>query len=125
MISMRTTPVEAEQSAVVRSDSLELVAPGLSAPEKSLQVAAVCWVLAGWDRSAEFKLAMDGWAEFGLSRFSASRGLDRLERVELVFVDRMSGRSPIVTILDATHSANDIDGSEGQCHRYAFDYERS
>ena len=42
------------------------------------------------------------WAEFGLSRFSASRGLDALERAELASVGRMPGRSPIVTILDAT-----------------------
>ena len=38
-------------------------------------VGAVCWLLAGWERSAEFELALDDWAEFGLSRFSASRGI--------------------------------------------------
>jgi hypothetical protein len=57
--------------------------------------------LAGWNRSAEFELAFDDRAEPGLSRFSASRGLDELERAELVSVVRMLGRSPIVTILDA------------------------
>jgi hypothetical protein len=70
-------------------------------PGKSLQVGAVCWLLAGWNRSAEFELVIDDRAEFGLSRFSASRGLDELERAELVSVDRMPGRPPIVTILDA------------------------
>ncbi len=39
-------------------------------------------------------------AEFGLSRFSSSRGLDRLERASPVSVGRMPGRSPFVTILD-------------------------
>jgi hypothetical protein len=39
-------------------------------------------------------------AEFGLSRFSASRGLDELERAELVSVRLMPGRSPVVTIRD-------------------------
>jgi hypothetical protein len=39
-------------------------------------------------------------AEFGLSRFSASRGLDDLERPELVSLGRTPGPSPIVTILD-------------------------
>ena len=41
---------------------------------------AVCWLLTGWNRSAEFELKLEDWAEFGLSRFSASRGLATLER---------------------------------------------
>jgi hypothetical protein len=36
------------------------------------------------------------------ARFSASRGLDKLERAELVSVGRMPGRSPVVTIPDLT-----------------------
>ncbi len=74
--------------------------PASRLPGKSLQVGAVCWLLAGWNRSAEFELALDCWAEFGLSRFSASRGLDVLERAELISAGRMPGRSPVVTILD-------------------------
>jgi hypothetical protein len=58
------------------------------------------WLLAGWERSADFELAMDDWAEFGLSRFSASRGLDTLEKAELVSAVRQSGRPSIVSILD-------------------------
>jgi hypothetical protein len=65
---------------------------------KSLQVGAVCWLSAGWGRSAEFELASDGWAEFGLSRFSASRGLGELERAGLVSVVRLPGRTSGVTI---------------------------
>ena len=86
----------AETSAVVRSDSLELVAPGL--PARSLQVASVCWLLAGWSRSADFELSLGGWTEFGLSRFSARRGLDTLECAGLIHVVRRPGRSPIVTL---------------------------
>ena len=71
-------------------------------PGKSLEVWAVCWLLAGWNRSAEFDLARDDRTEFGLSRFSASRGPGALERADLVSVGRMPGRSPVVTILDAT-----------------------
>ena len=56
--------------------------------------------MAGWERSAEFELAMGDWAEFGLSRFSASRGLDALEGAGLVSVARRPGLSPIVSILD-------------------------
>jgi hypothetical protein len=75
--------------------------PASRLPGKSLRVGAVCWLLAGWERSADFELALDTWSEFGLSRFSASRGLDALERAELVSVARTPGRSPVVTILDA------------------------
>jgi hypothetical protein len=74
--------------------------PASRLPGKSLQVASVLWLLAGWERSAEFELALDDWAEFGLSRFSASRGLDTLERAGLVAAVRRPGRAPVVSILD-------------------------
>ena len=74
--------------------------PASRLPGKSLHVGAVCWLLAGWERSADFELALDQWAEFGLSRFSASRGLEALEGAGLVSVARSPGRSPVVTILD-------------------------
>ena len=74
--------------------------PASRLPGKSLQVGAVCWLLAGWERSADFELALEGWADLGLSRFSASRGLDELERAKLVSVSRTPGRSPVVTVLD-------------------------
>jgi hypothetical protein len=70
-------------------------------PGKSLQVASVCWLLAAWGRSADFELALDDWAEFGLSGFSASRGLDELERAGLVSVGRRSGKPNAVTMLEA------------------------
>jgi hypothetical protein len=76
--------------------------PASRLPGESLQVGVVCWLLAGWSRSAEFELALDDRAEFGLSRFSASRGLDTLEAAELASVARRPGRSPVVAILDAT-----------------------
>jgi hypothetical protein len=74
--------------------------PASRLPGRSLQVASVCWLSAGWSRSADFELALDGWAEFGLSRFSASRGLDELARVGLLSVSRRSGRPSAVTILE-------------------------
>jgi hypothetical protein len=74
--------------------------PASRLPGRSLQVASACWLLAGWSRSADFELALDDWAEFGLSRFSASRGLDQLERAGLVSVGRRSGRPSAVTILE-------------------------
>jgi hypothetical protein len=83
--------------------------PASRLPGKSLQIASVCWLLAGWERSAEFELAWDDWAEFGLSRFSASRGLDNLERHGLVAVTRRPGRSPIVSILNPEDGADPTD----------------
>jgi hypothetical protein len=59
-----------------------------------------CWLLKGWSRSAEFDLALNLWAEFGLSRFSGYRGLDTLEGAGLVSTIRRPGRSPVVLILD-------------------------
>jgi hypothetical protein len=73
--------------------------PASRLPGKSLQVASACWLLAGWERSAEFNLALGDWAEFGLSRFSASRGLDSLEGAGLVSVDRRPGLAPTVSLL--------------------------
>jgi hypothetical protein len=44
----------------------------------------------------------DGWPEFGLSRLSASRGPDKLERAGLVSIARRPSLSPVVLILDVT-----------------------
>jgi hypothetical protein len=74
--------------------------PASRLPGRSLQVASVCWLLAGWSRSADFELAVDGWTEFGLSRFPASRGPDVLARAGLVSAGRRSGRPSAVTILE-------------------------
>jgi hypothetical protein len=69
---------------------------------KALQVASVCWLLAGWERSAEFELAPSDWVDFNLSRFSISRGLDELARAELVSIIHRSGWASTVTILDSS-----------------------
>jgi len=75
--------------------------PASRLPGKSLHVGAVCWLLAGWERSASFELAFGGWADLSLSRFSASRGLEQLEGAKLVAVRRMRSRSPVITLLDS------------------------
>jgi hypothetical protein len=67
---------------------------------RSLQVGAVCWLLAGWEQSAEFSLVRAPWSDFGLSRFSAYRGLQELKQTGLIEVTRASGRSPIVMLQD-------------------------
>jgi hypothetical protein len=84
--------------------------PASRLPGKALQVAAVCWLLAGWGRSADFELSLElwpgltDWAEFGLSRSSAPRGLDALESARLVSVVRRPGRSSVVSILEPIES---------------------
>ena len=58
--------------------ALELVAAGPAGTP--LQVPSVCWLFAGWSRSAVFELRMSSSAEFDLRGVSASRGLDALEQ---------------------------------------------
>jgi hypothetical protein len=77
------------------------VAPGLPAPGEFFSRRVGLFALSGWNRPAEIELALNDRAEFGLSRFADSRGLDELERAGLVSVYCMTGRSPVATILDA------------------------
>jgi hypothetical protein len=74
--------------------------PALRLPTPALRAAMACWLTAGWGRSAEFELALSGWALLGLSRQAAGRGLDQLRRAGLVGVHARPGNSPIVTIRD-------------------------
>jgi hypothetical protein len=74
--------------------------PASRLPGKAIQVASVCWLLAGWNRSAEFELGLSEWKEMGLSRFSASRGVECLRRAGLVAVVERPGRQPMVTLRD-------------------------
>jgi hypothetical protein len=74
--------------------------PASRLPGKSPQVAAACWLRAGWGRSAEFELSPGDWAEFGLSRFAVARGLEALAGAGLVAATRRRGYAATVTILD-------------------------
>src|SRR4051794_28409449 len=40
----------------------------------AVRTAAACWLVGGWERSAEFELALARWADLGLTRRSAGRG---------------------------------------------------
>jgi hypothetical protein len=81
--------VLADPARAVATARVEEVFPSCSRlPGSSLQGASVSWLLAGWTRSADFELALDGCSEFGLSRFSAYRGLDELALARLVSVGR-------------------------------------
>ncbi|WP_169973113.1 hypothetical protein [Tautonia rosea] len=71
----------------------------LRLPGKAPQVAGVCWTLAGWERSGSVELVLGDWSEWGLSRYAASRGLDALERAELVEVRKKIGCASQITLL--------------------------
>src|SRR5262249_34921757 len=77
----------------------------------SLQVSAVCWLLAGWERSADFALALSDWAEFGLSRRSVPPGLAALEGAGLVSVARRPGRSPTISLIDPISRSGEQEGA--------------
>jgi hypothetical protein len=70
----------------------------------ALRTASACWMIAGWERAAEFELALGAWLDFGLSRFAAGRGLKCLDRAGLVGIVERPGRSPVVTLLAAPRS---------------------
>jgi hypothetical protein len=88
--------------------------PASQLPGKSLQVAAACWLLAGWYRSAEFELVLDAWPELGLSRQAADRGLENLETARLISVARQPRYSPIVTLLDSPECGRGAVGNAAQ-----------
>jgi hypothetical protein len=69
-------------------------------PGKALHVGLLCWFLVGIRRARRVSLTPSKFIAFGLSRYSAYRGLAALEKAHLVAVERHRGRSPIVTLLD-------------------------
>jgi hypothetical protein len=75
-------------------------------PGPSLRVGAVCWLVAGWRRSAEFALGSGDWAELGLSRFAVARGLGHLDDAGLVSVTHRAGRTSVVRLRDASDNGS-------------------
>ena len=69
-------------------------------PGKSLHVGIALWLEAGLRKSAVVPLSNVTGRLFGLDRNSKYRGLDWLEGVGLIAVERKLGRAPVVTILD-------------------------
>ncbi len=75
-------------------------------------------------RQAEFELSLDDRVEFGLFAFSVSRGLDELERAELISVGRIPSRFLIVTIPVATAKV-DVARREYRCRLFVSESGRS
>jgi hypothetical protein len=67
-------------------------------PGKTLQTAAVCWLLKGWDRSLTFEMKTRGWGELGLTQGAVHRGLIELEKAGLIGLQRTPRCSIVVTI---------------------------
>jgi hypothetical protein len=73
--------------------------PALRLSPGAVRVAMACWLQGGWERSGEVELALGEWAELGLSRSAAGRGVAELGSAGLVGVVRREGRSPVITVL--------------------------
>jgi hypothetical protein len=82
--------------------------PALRLPASAVRVGMACWHEAGRTQSAAIELAPDDWRHFGLSRFSAGRGLKALEAAGLVSTVRRVRVSPVVTLRDHNASGERI-----------------
>lgn len=69
-------------------------------PGKSFHVAILICYRGGIEKSRTIKLSNITVKTFGLTRFSKKRALKHLESAGLITVERYTGRSPIVTILE-------------------------
>ena len=67
---------------------------------KALHVSLALWLLVGLTRSKTVKLSRWALTVFGIGRRGVYSGLNKLEGVGLVSVERKSGCRPVVTILD-------------------------
>lgn len=65
---------------------------------RTLQVAVALWLAASLERNARVSLPSSFLRNMGVDRFAAARGLDALEKLGLVTVERASGRKAIVTL---------------------------
>ena len=73
-----------------------------SLPGRALHVGLEIWFRAGLTESRTVSVSLSRLRLApGTPRSTASRGLRSLERAELVSVDRLPGRKPIVTLLDS------------------------
>jgi hypothetical protein len=78
------------------------LAAACSLPGKALHVGIALWLWAGIEKSSQVRLGTSRLAQVGASRHSAYRALNALESAGLVTVARRKGKSPLVTILEAS-----------------------
>jgi hypothetical protein len=69
-------------------------------PGRSLHLAIAIWLTGSLAKSATIPLSNLAALPFGLDRNAKYRALHWLEAARLIEVERMPGRSPIVTVLE-------------------------
>lgn len=69
-------------------------------PGKAFHVAIAVRYLSGVRGGKTVTVTRSDRRTFGLERYSLYRGLEHLANAKLVYVDRKSGRAPVVTILE-------------------------
>ena len=75
-------------------------------PGKSLHLGIAIWFKASIAKSATVRLSNIAGLPFGLDRNAKYRALGWLEDAGLITVERQTGRSPIVTLLDVDAKAS-------------------
>ena len=73
-------------------------------PGRALHVALALWFVSGLTKSRTVKPSKDRWELFGVTRDTCTSGLLALERAGLVTVERLTGRRPVICILDTPSS---------------------
>jgi hypothetical protein len=69
-------------------------------PGHALHIGVAIWFLAGPQVKRTISLSGTVLSDLGISRYAAYRAMRALERAALITVDRHSGRSPVITILE-------------------------
>lgn len=69
-------------------------------PGRAIHVAIEIWHWRFIKKSMSVKINLSRMGRFGVTRPTASRGLQALESAGLVRVERGPGRAPVVTIID-------------------------
>ncbi len=68
---------------------------------KALAVGVTIWFLMGLKKTNRVSLTHSHLEKLGVGRKAAYRALAALEGAKLISVERHTGRSPIITLLDA------------------------
>ena len=82
---------------------LDWLAKAACCGTRALHVGIILWYRVGLEGSRSSSTKIPGYVakNFGLDRHAKTRGLRALEKAGLVTVKRETGRSPVVTLLEA------------------------
>ncbi len=107
-----TAPIKKGQKRIFKPGALFLRGPiswkwlSLAARQKgrTLHVAIALQFLAGLNSSSTVKLSNKVLDSLGVDRFTKYRALKELEDARLISIEKHSGRSPVITILDLEYT---------------------